>query len=275
MFRLGTVDDPVELLTKTKTNMATLDIETMDSKELRLWNEPVVSYSFSVFSGSPAQFSCPTFGAVTESLEQEDTLLSELLSFLRACHKHGITLCGHNVNYSHKYLPTIAASKKEGFDLPKITKRASAYSLKTDFVPSIKTFDTMDLAVRYYDHSQHNHVSPYGEKQRWLGLPTLESDLNIIRPEGSKKLGSQVRDIYLSYLATGDQSKLKEIMLYNCVDSISGSIVARIFNLCVNECGRCNGLVPPRDRCNRIPAKFRIGRMNEWRQLCRCQLVKD
>jgi hypothetical protein len=275
MFRLGTVDDPAELFANTSTSMATLDIETMDSKELHLWNEPVISYSFSILSGSLNHFSCPTFGAVTEALDQEATLLLELLGFLRTCNEQGITLCGHNLNCSHKYLPTVARSKTEGYDLPKIIKRANSLSLDASFVPSIKTLDTMDQAVQFYDHSQHNHLSPYGEKQRWLALSTLESDLKIIRPGGSQKLGGRVREIYTSYLRSGDQAKVKEIILYNCLDSISESIVGRIFTLCVNECGLCSGLVPPRNRCSRIPSEFRIERMVEWKQLCRRQLTKD
>jgi hypothetical protein len=253
--------------------MVTLDIETMDYNAMR--DEPVISYSFSILSGSLNHFSCPTFGAITESLDQEAALLSELLGFLRTCNKHNITLCGHGVNYLNEYLPTVVPWKKEGYDLFKISQRARAYSLDSGFIPSMKTLDTMDHAVRFYDHSQHDHLLSSGEKQRWLKLTILENDLNIIRPDGSEKLGDRVREIYTSYLKSKDQAKVREIMLYNCVDSISESIVAKIFALCVNECGACNGLVPPRKRCDRIPTEFRIGRMNEWKQLSQCQLMKD
>jgi hypothetical protein len=274
MLSIATIDDPIDFLRNGDAKTATLDIETMDSKALKLWNEPVISYAVSFLSGSLDRLHCPTFSSIAENLGEETSLLSQVIGILRICKERGITLCGHNINCLHEHVPTVARWS-EGYDLPKIIKRADCYRLDGGFISTLKTFDTMDLAVVSYDHSQHNHSLSSGEKQRVLGLPCLESDLNIIRPDGQEKLGSRIREIYTNYLRTREQAKLREIMLYNCVDCISESLVSKIFVLCVNECGLCNRLVPPRNRCNRIPSEFRIGEMIEWKQLSGSKLTRD
>lgn len=274
MLSIGTIDNPIDFMRNGYAKTATLDIETMDNKVLRLWNEPVISYAVSFLSGSLDRLHCPIFGSIAENLDEETNLLSQVLELLRVCKERGITLCGHNINCLHENVPTIARWS-EGYDLPKIIKRADCCRLDGGFISTLKTFDTMDLAVVSYDHSHHNHLLLSGEKQRLLGLPCLEGDLNIIRPDGQEKLGPRIREIYTNYLRTKEQAKLREIMLYNCVDSISESLVSKIFVLCINECGLCNRLVPPKNRCNRIPPEFRIGEMIEWKQLSDSELTKN
>jgi hypothetical protein len=266
MLGVGTVENRVDFLRSSDVKTVTIDLETMDSKEQNLWHEPVISYALCSISSSLDSIQCPTFGSIAQDLSEENSLLSELLDLMQICKTRDVTFCGHNINCSHEHLPKIGMGR-EGYDLPKILDRVKSLGLNGEFVSTLKTFDTMDHAVISYDHSKHSHLRDSGEKKRALGVLDLESDFNIIRPPGVGKMGSRMRQIYTDYLHTRDQATLRDILLYNCVDSISESLISRIFVLCVNECGRCNRLVPPRDRCNRIPSEFKIGEMNEWKQL--------
>jgi hypothetical protein len=263
MISVGTIGHPLEFIRENEVKNATLDIETMDSKMVGLWNEPIVSYAISFPSGSIASLHCPTYGSVIHNLREEPKLLEQLITILGVCKNHRIIICGHNVICSYKHVQKVA-SWKSGYDLPKIMKRASRHGMNSGFLPDLKVFDTMDVVVVSYDHHQHDRTLYTGAKQMILGLQAIENDFDIIRPEGQEKLGPVVREIYMEYLKTTDLAKLKQILLYNCVDSLVESIVTSVFCHCINECKQTHKLVSPRSRCSHIPNEFPLERMPEW-----------
>lgn len=274
MLDIGTIKDPLQFLKTNKVKVLTLDVETLDSKVLGLWNEPLVSYAVSFHSGPLVKLRCPTYGSIIQRLDEEPTLLDELIGLLRACEKHGIVVCGHNVSYAYKHVQSVAPWAS-GYDLPKIVKRASAHELEARFVPELKVFDTMDIAVVSYDHNQHDLTLPSGIKQRILGLQRIENDFNIIRPNGQEKLGPIVREVYTEYLRTRNPDKLRQILVYNCVDSIVESIVSSIFDHCISHCKLTKRIVSPKSRCPHIPQEFRIENMSEWSTLSHMGSAKE
>jgi hypothetical protein len=273
MLTIGTIEHPIDYLKKEKVKTVTLDIETMDSRPLGLWEEPIVSYAVSFPSGPVSGIKCPTVGLIAESPLEEAALVSHLISILTICRKHGITLCGHNISYSYKHVPDVAPWKN-GYDLPKIMKRAFHHGLNPCFIPQLEVFDTMDMGVVRYNHCQHNRVTPIGTKQRILGIQQIEEDFNIIRPKGQQKLGPLVREFYLEYLKEKNSGRLNQILLYNCVDSITESIVSKLFIHCMEECHTKSGLISPRTPCAHIPPAFRLDQMPEWKALSNSRMVK-
>jgi hypothetical protein len=113
-----------------------------------------------------------------------------------------------------------------------------------------------------------------GTKQRILGIQHIEEDFNIIRPKGQEKLGPLVREFYLEYLKKKNSARLNQILLYNCVDSITESIVSKLFMHCMEECQTKSGLISPRTPCAHIPPAFRLDQMPEWKALSSSGMVK-
>lgn len=244
-----------------------VDIETLDSKPLRLWNEPIISFSVSLPNNSIEDWDAPTVCFICEQKTEESKLLELLRKFLRINEES--VLAGHNISHQFKNrLPW-----KDGYDLPKIRRRGSLHGLDFSFLENVQVFDSMDEAFENYDHSTHNRQFN-GEKQRVLQCEHIEADFNIQRPEWLPKMGSKVRDYYLQYLESGEFDLLKKIILYNACDTIIESTIAKIFLHCLDGSCSDSKLISPVKRCVHIPERFPIESHPTWRRLKTADVIK-
>jgi hypothetical protein len=235
-----------------KSPLVVLDIETLDNKQLKLWNEPIVSFSISTPDESMSNWNIPTYTYICEEPAEERKLL-EMIQKLLLANKDS-TLAGHNISCKYKN----ALPWKDGYDLPKIQNRATKYGIDFHFLKGIIVFDTMDVAYEKYDHSTHNRQFN-GQKQKVLGCEHIENDFNILRPKWLPKLGPKIREHYLQYLHYGKHDQLKKIALYNASDTLIESIITKIFlHQLKGECKDDSSIISPKKRCPHIPESFSI-----------------
>jgi len=253
-----------------ESHIIVLDLETLDSKPLGLWDEPIVSFSMSLPPDSITVWDAPTFCFVTESTDEERKLL-ELLRNILWTNRNSI-LCGHNISYQYKYISQ-EMSWSNGYDLPKILKRGSLYGIDFDFLQKISVFDSMDEAFKHYDHSAHSRQWN-GEKQRILRCEHLEEDFRIVRPQWLPKLGPRVRDYYHKYLATKKLQLLRMISLYNACDTLVESIITKIFLHSLDGCNGTSKIISPLNKCIHIPQDFNLESNSTWVRLNNAKLFK-
>jgi hypothetical protein len=260
----------VASLLRQKFEIVVLDVETLDSKPLTLWNEPIVSFSISLPSDSIKVWDAPTICFVTENTDEEPRLLELLRKIL--CAQRKSIIAGHNISYRYKYIsqkvPWIC-----GYDLPKIQKRGMIHGIDFNFLQKIQVFDSMDEAFQHYDHSAHNRQWN-GEKQRILRCEHIEEDFNIVRPKWLPKLGHRVRDFYFEFLRTGKMQHLKIISQYNACDTIVESIITKIFLHSLNGCNVRSKMVSPVKRCQHIPRTFLIESNSSWQRFKTAKLTR-
>jgi len=247
-----------------------LDVETLDSKPLGLWDEPIVSFSISLPTDTITAWDAPTACFITESIDEERELLELLRKILWSNRKS--LWAGHNISYQYKYICQ-EMSWPCGYDLPKIRKRGNLRGIDFGFLQKIPVFDSMDEGFKHYDHSAHNRQWN-GEKQRILRCEHIEEDFNIVRPPWLPKLGPQVRDHYLKYLETGDLKLLQTISQYNACDTIIESIITKIFLHSLNGCNSSLKIISPLKRCAHIPRAFPIESNPTWQRFTAAELER-
>jgi len=253
-----------------KVETMILDVESLDSRPLGLWDEPIISFSISIPSSSITVWDAPTTCFIAENIGEEPKLLKLIRKIIWVNRKS--TIAGHNISLRFKHISK-EISWPCGYDLPKILKRGIRYGVDFNFVTKVPVFDSMDEAFLNYDHSAHNHLWK-GEKQRILGCEHIEEDFNIVRPQWLPKLGPKVRDYYNEYLKNGKVDILKTISQYNACDTIVESIITKIFLHSLNECSACSKIVSPTRKCAHIPSTFSVESNPTWRRLKNATLAR-
>lgn len=246
----------------------TLDIETLDSAPLKLWNEPIVSFSLSFVPDIPLPIvtNFPTFGFCIQSTDEEKTLLLKLKEIFNNFDK-AITILGHNVSYEVECKDVCGFSNSHGYDIPKILKRSRLFGIDLHFIKEFETYDTMDIAFFKMDHEEHGKINRIGKLKKILKCDELEEFFNIERPQSIPKLGPLVRDYFA-------EKKYKEILLYNCSDTIIETIIYRIFEHKLNFCKQESGLISFKNNCEHIPKIIRIDKLETWKTLVTLGFMK-
>ena len=249
-----------------RSEILVLDIETLDSKILQLWDEPIISFSMSFPTNVSTNWEAPTICYSAESPEEECELLLLLHNFL--VKNRDMTIAGHNVSWQFKNgLPW-----KMDMICRKIFKRGLLYDIDFSFVKTLKVFDSMDEAFERYDHSCHKRYFN-GREQKVLRCEHIEQDFDIVRPHWLPKLGSQVRQLYEDYLATGNNSLLQTINLYNSCDTLVESIITKIFAHCMTCNSDRSGVISPAKKCSHIPGNFLIDSNPTWKRIVNSKLL--
>ena len=220
-------EDIFKFIEKNNYSYVTLDIETLDTKELK--DGPIVSFSLSFVSPSKLDKiinNFPTFCFGITDTREERLLLSYLKEIFSKFNKN-TTIIGHNISPELKCKKIEGWSNCGGYDIPKILRRSSLLNLEMDIMKEFNFYDTLQVAYDILDHNSHK--IKYKDKKtgalkikKILSSEELEKILNIKRPRNIPKLGPRVREFF------GDK-KYKEILLYNSSDTIIESIFYRIF----------------------------------------------
>lgn len=258
----------IQNITNVSHPLIALDIETLDSGQLNLWDEPIISFSVSLPDSSIENWDAPTVTFICEERTEEKRLLETLAAFLETNKK--ATISGHNISWMFKNnLPW-----NQGYDLPKIQSRASNYDLSLSFLQNLTVFDTMDEAYEKYDHSTHN-LQHKGEKQKLLRCTHIENDFGIQRPTWLPKLGPKVRETYRQYQKENKRYLLKKIALYNATDTIVESIITKIFLHHINsDCNSKSKKISPLNKCPHIPKKFIIENNSAFSRIANADFTK-
>jgi len=220
--------DVFEFMKKRKPQFVTLDIETLDSKSLKLWNEPIVSFALTFIhpANSVENLDLPTFCYSITNTKKEYDLLVRLKDIFSKF-PEDTTIVGHNIAHMLRCKSLEGWKNTDGYDLPKISRRGEIYGLDMSIFKEFNIYDTLQEAYDKLDHTKHG----FTYKDKYTGTPKvkkilsseeLESILNIRRPERLPKLGQQVRDYF-------EKERYSEIMLYNCSDTIVESLFYYIF----------------------------------------------
>lgn len=247
----------------------TLDIETLDSKSLQLWNEPIVSFSLSFVSddyiSSKVLVDFPTSAFGITDVNEEKNLLMRLKEILTKFPRNSVII-GHNVSYELECKRIIGWDPK-GYDIPKILTRSKLFNLNLDFIKEFETYDTMDIAYLKFNHKEHGKLISSGEPKKFLRSDELEEFFNIKRPKNLPKLGALVREYF-------EKKKYKEILLYNCSDTIIESIFYRLFEHKLNFCKQNNGLISFKKNCEHIPKIIKVEDVGTWKRLISEKFLK-
>jgi RNase_H superfamily len=245
-----------------------LDIETLDNRQLNLWNEPIISFSISLSDLSTENWDAPTATFISEEPAEENRLL-EILGNILEANKQAV-VAGHNISTSFKN----SLPYKQGYDLPKIQNRAAHHNLDFRFVQNLSVYDTMDEAYENYDHSTHN-LQYNGQKQRLLKCTHIENDFGIQRPKWLPKLGPKVRETYRQYQRENKPYLLKKIALYNASDTIIESIITKIFlHHKTSNCNLQTKNISPLNRCEHIPQNFPIEQNPSFARISNADFIK-
>ncbi len=251
-----------EFLENNDFNNVTLDIETMDSLNSlsNLRKEPIVSFSLSFITDRSNIISdFPTFAFTIEDVNEELDLLVLLKDIFKPLSKN-ITIVGHNIAYEVPCKIECGFQNTHGFDIPKILARCSHFNLDFNLLKSYKTYDSMNIAYSYIRHNEHKLLNRAGYPKKFLSSVELESFYNIKRPSKIPKLGSKVKE----YFQNGNY---KDIILYNCSDTIIESLFFKIFEHKLKVCQRDDGLISIKENCNHIPKEIEIEKMVTWNSL--------
>jgi hypothetical protein len=258
MLGIASSSDFVAEILRAKPLCVTLDLETLDSGALRLWNQPIVSFSVSGVGPGIHDWTFPTFGAIVESTDEEQQLLELIRQVILRLKQ--FPLAGHNICLRYA---NIDNGWEHGYDLPKIQGRGGLHGVDFSFLQNLKVFDTMDVAYAHYDHEERARLTRMPIK-RILSSLDIERDLNIIRPTEVPKLGPQVRDFFKTYEQSSDKIVLQKILRYNCSDTLAESIIAKVF---FHRLKCRHGVVGPKTSCNHLPIKFHLDENPSWRTL--------
>lgn len=261
MIKIKSINQEVQEI-QEKYHYVTLDIETLDYKDSlsNLSQEPIVSFSISFIPESSNIISeFPTFGYVIENKQEELSLIKLLENIFNGFSKN-ITIVGHNVAYELICKKECRFQNTKGFDIPKILARSSLLNMDLTFLKKFKTYDTMDIAYRFFKHSEHAKLNKQGYQKKFLSSIELESFFNIKRPSNITKLGNKVRDYF-------NDSKFFDILLYNCSDTIIESIFYNIFEHKLNDCKSDDGLISFKQNCEHMPAIIEIDKLETWKLL--------
>lgn len=260
MIRISSESQNIfEFIERNNYPLVTLDIETLDSKQSKLWNEPIISFSLSFVSSSkPTQVldNFPTFCFGISDTKKEFDLLSLLREIFSRLPKNTV-IVGHNISPELKCKKIEGWHNYEGYDIPKILKRGELLSLNMSIIKKFNVYDTLQVAYDILDHTAHGikYKDIFSGKfkiKKILKSEELEKILNIQRPKDIPKLGSDVRIFFKN-------KKYREILLYNSSDTIVESIFYRIFESQSSK--------------NRCQISFKnlpiidIGRMEIWKKL--------
>lgn len=255
-----------DLLAELDVSMVTLDIETLDSRDLNRWNEPIISFSMSIIPKSDGiPFDLPTLVYILEDIEEEKALLQLLSSTLSDLREY--TFTGHNISLELEFKKSLGWSRTGGYDFPKILSRERYHGLPLTPLEDLKIFDTIEIAYFAYTHDEHNRLTPSGDKKRVLGSVVIEEDFNITRPKDLPKLGPRVRDYFLRYANNGDATALNTIIQYNACDTLVESIISSIFHHQLYCCKNKNGLISFKNKCSHIPSMIEIEALSIWQKL--------
>jgi len=258
MLGIASSSDVVTEILRAKPLCVTLDLETLDSRAFKLWNEPIISFSVSGVRPDVDDWTFPTFGAIVESTDEERQLLELIRRVILQL--KGFPLAGHNICLRYA---NIDNGWQHGYDLPKIQGRGSLHGVHFSFLKNLKVFDTMDIAYAHYNHEERARLTGMPVK-RILSSLDIEGDLNIVRPNGVPKLGPQVRDFFKTYAQSSDRILLQQILRYNCSDTLVESIIAKVF---FHRLKCRHGVVGPKTTCNHLPIKFYMDENPSWRTL--------
>lgn len=251
--------DILDFLKDKNYRKITLDIETLDSSILELWNEPVISFSVTFIPNNPnITTHFPTFGFCAESEKEEKDLLSQLVDILNKLNNKS-TLVGHNIAYELECKKKGGWSHFSGYDIPKILNRSKLFDLNLEVIKKFKTYDTMDVAYLNFKHSDHG-ILRNGQPKKILSSEELENLFRIVRPKNIPKLGPKVRDYF-------KDGRLDEILLYNCSDTLIETIFYTIFEHKLNVCKNKECLISHKDNCNHIPQIIEIQKLGTWKLL--------
>ena len=89
--------DILEFIESQSYSKVTFDIETLDSKTLNLWKEPMISFSFVPDFSLPLITYFPTFASIITDISEEKELLLKLKEiFMKITN---VMIIGHNVSY--------------------------------------------------------------------------------------------------------------------------------------------------------------------------------
>lgn len=255
-------EEILEFLENHNYDHVTLDIETLDSLDSlsNLIREPIVSFSISFIPDTPSiVVDFPTFGYVIENKNEELDLLKSIEKIFDSLSKN-ITIVGHNVANELICKKECRFQNTHGFDIPKILARSSYFNLDLEFLKEFKTYDTMDIAYRFFKHSEHGKLNKAGYRKKFLSSVELESFFNIKRPSNIPKLGNMVRRYF-------NEKRFYEILLYNCSDTIIESIFYNIFEHKLNTCKSDDGLISFKQNCEHIPTIVEIDKLETWKSL--------
>lgn len=247
--------DILEFAEKEPYSRVTLDIETLDHDYIK--TEPIVSFSFSFIPNLPLPIvqHFPTFAFLVIDREGEGNLLLKLGEILARIPK-STRIVGHNVSYEIESMKLDGWSSYWGYDIPKILSRAKILGLNLNVIREFKTDDTMDIAYSKFDHCEHGIQDRVGNIKKVLKCTEIEDFFNIKRP--FPKLGQEVRKYF-------EDKRFREILLYNSCDTITESIVYRIFEHKLNHCKQ--PLISFRKNCEHMPRVIKIGDMETWKRL--------
>ena len=235
-------------------------IETLDSKPLGLWNEPIVSFSLAFIPDDHKVIThFPTFGFCIESPYEEKELLKKLGAVLDRLNKRDV-IVGHSVSCELKCKKDLGWQYCQGYDLPKVLARSKNFGVNLDFIRNFRTYDIMDVAYGSFRHSDHGKLDSNGNPKKLLSVEELEDFFNIIRPKNAPKLGPKVRNYFA-------ERKIKEILLYNSSDAIIEAIIHNIFEHKMNVCRAKDGLISFKDNCAHIPNPIEISKLRTWKLL--------
>jgi len=260
-----------EFIDQYNYSNVTLDIETLDSGLLRVWSEPIVSFSLSFVSNdsisSGILSDIPTFAFGIKDVAQEKDLLLKLKKILLKIPQN-TTLIGHNISYELECKKANNRCNCYGYDIPKILTRSGIFGINLDLIRQFKTYDTMDVAYFKFNHEEHGKLRSNGEPKRFLSSEDLEEIFNIERPEGLPKLGCRVRDFF-------KEGRYKEILLYNCSDTIIESLFYRLFEHKLKFCKHPSGLISAKKKCIHIPEIIKVEDVEAWKRLTAQKSIKE
>ncbi|KXB07315.1 hypothetical protein AKJ52_00465 [candidate division MSBL1 archaeon SCGC-AAA382C18] len=238
----------LEFLKKHDYPYVTFDIESIDNFDKGMRNEPLVSFSLTLFSeekiSSDVLTNFPTFTYGIAKKNQERKLLEKMKKILKEIDNETIFI-GHNLSFTLECKRKEGFSTHSGFDFPKMMKRGAEHNINFDLIRYFETKDTMDLAYHFLDHKSHGKTFR-GSPKSILGCSDLEDIFSVNRPKNCPNLGKEVRD----YFQAGFY---KDIILYNAVDTIIESIIFRIFLHKTAYCGEIDNDFPS-EKCSHVSA---------------------
>ncbi|MCK4614652.1 MAG: hypothetical protein KAU14_07605 [Thermoplasmata archaeon] len=260
--------DIFEFIKQHPYRYITLDIETLDSKSSNSWNEPIISFSLSFVSedyiSSKILIDFPTFAFGITNVDEEYSLLVKLKEILTKIPRDTIII-GYNVSYELKCKKIEGWYNCQGYDIPKTLKRGNILDLNMSIIKEFNAYDTMQVAYDKLNHVEHGlkYEDRYFGKMKiktMLSSVELEKIMNIQRPRNVPKLGPKVREYF-------NKGKYKEILLYNCSDTIVESIFFRLFEHKLRSSEHPDGLISFKKKCEHIPKSINVEDVESWARL--------